>query len=551
MIIGHPIYRSILQFLKRTSTIILKCLQHASQKKTSIIFYDTPISYEELKNEIERVAGFLQRSLGVKKGDRVILYMQNSPQWIIAFYGILRANAIVVPVNPMNITDELRYYVQDSGAAFAFVAKDIYEQIEPLVRSGEIKHVIVASYGDYIKCPTDLPIPAFLSEERDLVSEKGITLWRDILESDFKPGKLTVGADGLCLIIYTSGTTGRPRGCMHTHQSFMTTTVGTVQWCGHTQDAVFLSVLPFFHVTGLSGSMSGPIYAGATIVLLSRWDRDAAAKIIEKHGVTVWQLISTMMVDFLSNPSVDKYDLSSLICLRGGGAAMPDAIAKKLQELVGLNYLEGYGMSETISATHFNPPQRPKAQCLGIPIFDVDARLIDPDTLNEIKDTNQTGELVIHTPQLMQGYWNNPQDTEEAFIKISNKNFIRTGDLVRIDDEGYFFMVDRLKRMINAAGYKVWPAEVEATMYRHPCILEVCVISTRDKRRGETVKALVVLKDGCQGKVREQDIIDWTRNCLSAYKSPRVVQFLKSLPKSNTGKIQWRKLQEEENNSVV
>jgi fatty-acyl-CoA synthase len=516
--------------------------------KPFIIYYDTAVSYAEFHDEAEKIAGYLQQVCGVKAGDRVLLYMQNSPQWVLAYYGILRANAVVVPVNPMNRTDELRHYVTDTGATTAFVPQDLYALMAPLQGDGTgqgLRHLIVATYSDYLRKPTDLAVPAFVAASREAISGPGVTLWSDMLKRDLRPGPMSAGPDDLCVMPYTSGTTGQPKGCMHTHRSTMSTLVGGVHWFSRTQDAVYLSVLPFFHVTGMAGSMNGPVFIGATIVILSRWDRDVAALCMQRYGVTIWQAISTMVVDFLSNPKLSEYDFSSLQGIRGGGAAMPEAIAKQLKALTGLDYVEGYGMSETLAATHINPPQRPKPQCLGIPVFDVDARVVDPVTLREMPQ-GETGEIVIHAPQVMRGYWNQPQATEETFVEIGGKRFLRTGDLARVDEDGYFFMVDRLKRMINASGYKVWPAEVEALLYHHPAILEACVIAARDARRGETVKALVVLKPGHAGQLREQDIIDWAHEHMAAYKSPRIVEFVASLPKSGSGKIQWRELQEQE-----
>ncbi|MFN4352565.1 MAG: long-chain fatty acid--CoA ligase [Hylemonella sp.] len=516
--------------------------------KPFIVYYDTPLSYARFRDECERVAGWLQQACGVKAGDRVLLYMQNSPQWVVAYYGILRANAVVVPINPMNRTEELRHYVSDSGASTALVAQDLYPQIAPLQGAAAglgLQHLGVAAYSDYLREPTDLALPPFVAAPRDQITAPGVTLWADLLRQDHRPGPHTVGPDDLCVMPYTSGTTGQPKGCMHTHRSTMSTLVGGVQWFNRTQDAVYLSVLPFFHVTGMSGSMNGPIFAGATIVLLTRWDRDVAAQCIQRHRVGIWQAISTMVVDFLSNPRLGEYDLSSLQGVRGGGAAMPEAIAKKLKDLTGLDYVEGYGMSETLAATHINPPHRPKPQCLGIPVFDVDARVLDPQTLQEVA-AGETGEIVVHAPQVMQGYWRQPEATAQSFIEIDGKRFLRTGDLAYVDQDGYFFMVDRLKRMINASGYKVWPAEVEALMYKHPAIHEACVIGAHDAKRGETVKALVVLKEETRGKVSEQDIIHWSHEHMAAYKSPRIVEFVNTLPKSGTGKILWRELQEQE-----
>lgn len=517
-------------------------------RKPFIIYYDSPLSYAEFHDQCERIAGYLQQVCGVQAGDRVLLYMQNSPQWVLGYYAILRANAVVVPINPMNRSEELRHYVADSGASTALVAQDLYPQIAPLLRSDRaagLQHLLVATYSDYLHRPTDLNLPPVVAARREAIDAPGVALWADVLARALRPGPLTAGPDDLCVMPYTSGTTGQPKGCMHTHRSTMSTLVGGVQWFNRTQDAVYLSVLPFFHVTGMSGSMNGPLYAGATIVLLTRWDRDVAAQCIQRHRVTVWQAISTMVVDFLANPRLGDYDLSSLQGIRGGGAAMPEAVAQKLKDLTGLDYVEGYGMTETLAATHINPPQRPKPQCLGIPVFDVDARILDPQTLQEVAP-GAIGEIVIHAPQVMRGYWRQPQATAESFVELEGKRFLRTGDLAYVDQDGYYFMVDRLKRMINASGYKVWPAEVEALMYRHPAIHEACVIAARDAKRGETVKVLVVLKNEARGTVSAEDIIQWAHEHMAAYKSPRIVEFVDSLPKSGSGKILWRELQEKE-----
>ncbi|WP_382322135.1 long-chain fatty acid--CoA ligase [Hydrogenophaga sp. UC242_53] len=514
--------------------------------KPFIVFYDTPLSYARFLREAEHIAGHLQQVCGVKPGDRVLLCMQNSPQWALAFYGILRANAVVVPVNPMNREEELRHCLSDSGAQAAFVAQDLLPQLRPLLTTeaeGEgLRHLVVATYSDHLRVPTELRVPDFVVAPRSPIEGPGLVAWADMVAAARAPGPLTTGPDDLCAMPYTSGTTGLPKGCMHTHRSVMSTLVGGVRWFGTSQDAVCLSVLPFFHVTGLSGSLNGPLYAGATLVVLSRWDREVAAICMQRYRVTMWQAISTMVIDFLAHPQLDQFDLASLACVRGGGAAMPDAVAARLKALTGQDYIEGYGMSETMAATHINPTHRPKPQCLGLPVFDVDARVLDPDTLTE-RPAGETGEIVVHGPQLMQGYWRNPQATSEAFIEIDGQRFLRTGDLGHVDEEGYFFMTDRLKRMINASGFKVWPAEVEALMYHHPAIQEACVIGVRDARRGETVKALVVLRPGQRGQVSEQDVIDWAHGHMAAYKSPRIVEFVETLPRSGSGKVMWRELQ--------
>jgi fatty-acyl-CoA synthase len=512
--------------------------------KPYILFYDTPITFAEFKDEAERIAGYLEQVCKVKRGDRVLLYMQNSPQFVLAYYGILRANAVVVPVNPMNLTNELRHYVKDTGATAAIVAQDLYAQMAPLLDEG-LENILVAAYSDYLKRPTDLRLPEFVAAPRQPIAGKGVTLWSDMLAHKLHPGPLTAGPDDLCVMPYTSGTTGHPKGCMHTHRGAMASVVASMQWFNATQDGVGLAVLPFFHVTGMQGGMSGALYNGSTLVLMARWDREVAAQLIQRYRIITLQLISTMVVDLLANPKIGEVDLSSLRGIRGGGAAMPEAVAQKLNDVVGVPYVEGYGMSETIAATHLNPPARPKKQCLGIPMYGVDARVVDPTDFHELPP-GEVGEIIVNAPNVMQGYWNNPEATREAFIEIGGKRFLRTGDLAKTDEEGYFFMVDRLKRMINASGFKVWPAEVEALLYQHPAIQEACVIAARDPKRGETVKAVIVLREAFRDKVTEQEIVDWAHTNMAAYKSPRIVQFADTLPKSSTGKLQWRELQEKE-----
>ena len=414
--------------------------------KPYIIFYDTPITFAEFRDETERVAGYLENVCKVKKGDRVLLYMQNSPQFALAYYGILRANAVVVPVNPMNLTTELRHYVKDTGATTAIVAQEVYPQIAPLAGEG-LDHLLVAAYSDYLKRPTELKVLDVVAAPRKQIAADGVMLWSDMLALDLRPGPLTAGPDDLCVMPYTSGTTGHPKGCMHTHRGAMASIVASMQWFNTTQDSSTLAVLPFFHVTGMQGSMSGPLYHGSTMVLMTRWDREVAAELIQRYRIATLQLISTMVVDFLANPKITDYDLSSLRGIRGGGAAMPEAVAQKLKDVVGVPYVEGYGMSETIAATHINPEHRPKKQCLGIPIYGVDARVIDPADFRELSP-GEVGEIVVNAPNVMQGYWNNPKATAEVFIEIDGKRFLRTGDLARTDEDGYFFMVDRLKRMI-------------------------------------------------------------------------------------------------------
>jgi fatty-acyl-CoA synthase len=291
--------------------------------------------------------------------------------------------------------------------------------------------------------------------------------------------------------------------------------------------------------------MHTSIFLGACLVLMPRWDRDVAGYQFSKWKVSHWTNIPTMVIDLLGSPRIDSYDLSSLAYIGGGGAAMPESVAQRLLDQFGLRFVEGYGLTETAAPSHSNPSDAPKKQCLGIPFMSVDARVVDPDTLKELPQ-GEAGEIVMSGPQIFDGYWKRPEASAAVFFERDGKRFFRSGDLGRVDEEGYFFMTDRLKRMINASGFKVWPAEVEALMFRHPAVQEACIIATRDAYRGESVKAVVVLRGAHKGLVSEQEIIDWCRANMAVYKVPRVVSFVDLLPKSGSGKVMWRALQEAE-----
>jgi fatty-acyl-CoA synthase len=524
--------------------------------KAAIVFFGRVYTYAEVKRLAERLAARLA-SMGVKKGDRVVLDMQNCPQLLIAHFAILRANAVVVPVNPMNRAEELKHYITDPDAKVAITTADLAPELakanEALEPQQRLAHLIVTHFTDAFD-PDDAnadPLPAawrdWLLTRHELPSISGgeVTAWMAALDNDLPAPDLVVGPKDLAMLPYTSGTTGLPKGCMHLHSSIMHNAVASTLWGSGTSENVSLLVVPMFHITGAVSVMHSCIYMGGTLVMMPRWDRELAGRLISRWKVTTWTNIPTMIIDLMASPNFDSYDLSSLKHIGGGGAAMPQAVAQRLFEQFGLRYGEGYGLTETAAPSHTNPLDRPKQQCLGVPFISCDARVIDPDTLAEVAQGEQ-GEIIVHGPMVFDGYWKRPDATRAAFIEIDGKKFFRTGDLGRVDEDGYFFITDRLKRMINASGFKVWPAEVELLMFKHPAIAEACVIASRDAYRGETVKAVVVLRPGQEGKVTEQDIIDWCRENMAVYKAPKIVQFQASLPKSGSGKVMWRTLQEAE-----
>lgn len=510
--------------------------------KPAIIYYGSTITYAGLLRQVERLAGFMSETLGVRHRDRVIVYLQNSPHYVVAYYAILRLAAVVVPVNPMCRTEELRHIAADTEASVILLGQELLEQVRPLL-GNELRTGIVAAYGEALTESTDLDLPDVVQAKRLPLDLPGLHEWPAATAKGGRAPAHDAQPDDWSVLPYSSGTTGLPKGCLHTHRSVMATMYGGLIWNPASPASISLCCLPLFHATGMQASMNGPIYLGATIVMMTRWNRRLALELIQRHRVTHWRNITTMLVDLLADPDLSRFDLSSLLAVGGGGAPMPGPVSEKLKQLTGLSYIEGYGLTETIAGTHINPPARPKLQCLGMPISDVDSRVIDPDTLEERK-AGEVGEIVISAPHVFLGYWNKPEDTAAAFLERDGKRYFRTGDLGYCDEEGYFFLVDRLKRMINASGFKIWPNEVEGMMYAYPGIHEVCVIASNDPHRGETVKAVIVPKPGA--RLAANEIESWCRERMAAYKVPRLIEIVDALPKSATGKILWRVLQERE-----
>jgi fatty-acyl-CoA synthase len=529
--------------------------------KAAMVFFGQTVSYAQLQHQAERLAAYLV-GLGVQKGDRVVLNMQNCPQLVIAHFAILRANAVVVPVNPMNRAQELQHYIVDPDAKVAITTADLAADLalasNALEPAQRLAHVVLTHFTDAMDpCANaaddaDAPPSAWLAwlltqhTAPDFLGGE-VHLWDAALKGVGALPALCTGPQDLALLPYTSGTTGLPKGCMHPHASIMHNALSSALWGNATSENVTLMVVPMFHITGMVSLMHTTILAGGTMVIMPRWDRELAGHLIARWRVTHWTNIPTMVIDLMASPNFGAFDLSSLIYIGGGGAAMPQAVAQRLWEQLGLKYVEGYGLTETAAPSHSNPPDNPKQQCLGVPFVGVDARVVDPDSLQELA-VGQQGEIVLCGPQVFQGYWKRADATAAAFVEIDGKRFFRSGDLGHVDEEGYFFLTDRLKRMINASGFKVWPAEVEALMFRHPAVQEACIISTQDSYRGESVKAVVVLRAAHRGSVSEQDMIAWCRENMAVYKVPRIVQFVEALPKSGAGKVMWRKLQELEKN---
>lgn len=515
--------------------------------KPALIYAERVLTYRQLNAQIEAVAAYLQQRLGVVRGDRVLLMSQNCPQFVIAFYAVMRAGAAVVPVNPMSTLPEVSYYADNSGAKVAVVAQDLLPQLQPLIgqAGSSLQAALVHAYSEGVPDSGLAVLPEAMRFAARALDEAHLHAFADAVAFAEPVQDTGCGPDDLAVLPYTSGTTGHPKGCCHTHSTVLASNIASQVWRGLHADAVFLCVAPLFHMLGMQNGMNMPLTLGGTIVMMPRWDAARAVDLVERYRVTVWTAPPAMVIDFFAQPSAQTRDLSSLALLSGGGAAMPEAVAKMLLEQFGLSYNEAYGLSETAAFLHANPVARGKRQCLGVPTQGVDSRIVDPETLQELPQ-GEVGELVTRGAQVMRGYWRNPQADASAFITLHGERYFRTGDLALVDEDGYFFMRDRLKRMINASGLKVWPAEVENALYDHPAVHEACVIAVPDAKRGENVMALLVLKPGFLGQLSEQDVINWGRERMAVYKAPRIVRFVDALPKSGTGKILWRQLQEQE-----
>jgi acyl-CoA synthetase (AMP-forming)/AMP-acid ligase II len=515
---------------------------HARQSpdRLAIQYYGRGISFGELDEQSDRLAAALV-DFGLKKGDRVSLFLENCPQFVMAYYAVLKAGGIVVAANPMFKEDELRHEILDSGAKIIFALDHLYPKVKAVKEGTALTHEVVTSYWDYLPENPMLPIHPSMKQEKVFFPDTFEFL--DLLQGyNPEPPDIEINCrEDLALLQYTSGTTGLPKGAMITHHSLLHNTVGSAVWMGTTSEDVVLSVLPFFHVTGMIHSMNMPLFVGGSNVMLSRFDTETVVKAIDLFRCTVWQSITTTNVAVVNFPEIGRYDLRWLRRCASGGAPVPEEILRKWRELVGTELVEGYGLSEAISQTHVNPVSRPKYGSIGIPHFDVDCRIVDVESGKDLP-LGAEGELLVKGPMVMKGYWNLPAQTADAL----RDGWLATGDIAKVDEEGFFYLVGRKKDMIKASGYSVFPAEVEALIYEHPAVEEVAVIGVSDPYRGENIKAFVVLRPEFKDRITESDLISWAKKKMAAYKYPRIVEFVEELPKTGSGKILKRVLRERE-----
>ena len=482
-------------------------------------------TYRQLDDNSTRFASALL-SLGVSKGDRVAYYLQNSPELIAGFYGILKAGAVPVPCNVMYRSEELAYHLKDSGAKVLLCESELYDTASQAFPETPVDHVIVAG-------------PKVGGE---------VHYWDQLLAVSPPPGELPqldVDQD-LALLPYTGGTTGIPKGAMLTHANMVANAVQFRDWFGYEPGGeVFVATLPLFHIGGIAGVMSVPVACGGTIVLFRRFDPERVMEAIQRYRATRFLGVPTMYIALLNHERATEYDLTSLRSSRTSAAPLPRAVKEAFDSLVGHDVLvEGYGLTETSPLTHANPVDAAEGGSIGVPLPDTDARIFDADDGMDERPQGEIGELALRGPQVMKGYWNRPLETSEAI----RGGWFYTGDLAYIDERGYFFIVDRKKDVINAAGFKVWPREVEEVLYLHPSVRLAAVLGVPDDYRGETVKAVVALREShefASEDLARDDILAHCQRHLATYKVPRIVDFRDELPVSAAGKVLRRVMRDE------
>ncbi len=517
-------------------------------KKACIRFQGASMTYGQVDDLSSRFATALV-SLGVKKGDRVAIFLPNMPQFVLAYFGILKAGGVVVPCSPLYKAKELEFQLRDSGASVLLAANDVvkgndlFASVEACRRDLNIK-VVTASLTDYL--PSAKRALAGFAGVKDVKREGVAGAFRDLV-SKSEPLRRFADVDprtDVAVLQYTGGTTGVAKGAMLTHANLYLNAAVLAAWFPLAKDDVALGVLPFFHIYGMTAAMNAPLYAGSSMVLLPRFEVEAVMETIQREKVTSFCGVPTMYIAVIHHPDVKKFSLTTVRGCISGGAALPTAVIKSFGELTGGTLVEGYGLSEASPVTHCNPIGEGaslREGSIGIPIPFTDAQIVDMGDSSKPLGVGEAGELAVKGPQVMLGYWNNEAETENVLTK---DGWLLTGDIAKMDADGYFYIVDRKKDMIDVSGLKVYPREVEELLFTHPAVKEAAVVGMPDDYRGEAVSAYVVLKPDSKGKVTEAEIIQFCRTNLATYKAPRKVTFVDELPKTLIGKVLRRRLRE-------
>jgi long-chain acyl-CoA synthetase len=527
----------------------LPLLLEANAKKypqnTATEFIGAKLTYQKLWTQIQSLARALSR-LDVKPGTKVAIMLPNCPQAVITYYAVLWLGGVVVMTNPMYVEREMEHQWHDSGAEILVVLDHLYPKAERVIRKTNIRKVVVTSIKEYL--PWHLkylyPLKARKQNLFTAVSYGGdiLNFSKLIRETAPEPPPCHAGLDDLALLQYTGGTTGTSKGVMLSHKNILYNVVQTAAWFPdlHFGRERILAVLPFFHVLGMTVTLNLTLYVGGTVILVPRFEINDFLKTLQRTRPTLFPGVPTIFVAIVNRPDITRYNLSSIRFSITGSAPMPVEVLKKFESLTGGIIIEGYGLTESSPVTHCNPIDGiRKIGSIGLPVSDTLCKIVDIEMgVNELSP-GEEGELVVKGPQVMQGYWNMPDETSATL----RDGWLYTGDIAKMDEEGYAYIVDRKKDMILAGGYNVYPREIDEVLYEHAKILDAVAVGVPDPYRGETVKAFIVLKPG--ENATEKEIIQFCKERLAAYKVPKTVEFRDALPKTTVGKVLRKELRRE------
>jgi long-chain acyl-CoA synthetase len=511
-------------------------------------FYGAKLTYRQLWNQILKMATGLA-GLGVKPQTRVAIMLPNCPQTIIAYYATLWLGGVAVMTNPMYVEREMEHQWNDAGVEVLIVLDHLYPRVEKVLPKTGIRSVIVTSLREYLPFYLKWLYPLKAKKQNLFMNVRYDDKVRNFTALIRQSQPVATGCswrpDDLALLQYTGGTTGVAKGVMLTHANILANVMQISAWFPELRRGQerLVAILPFFHVFGMTVTMNWALFTGSTIILVPKFQVDEFLKLLHKSKPTIFPGVPTIFVAIVNHPRITDYDLSSIRFCITGSAPMPVEILTQFEKMTGSVIVEGFGLSESSPVTHVNPiggVRKPGS--IGLPVSDTDARLVPLDLSEQEVPVGEEGELVVKGPQVMKGYWNMPDETNQ----VLRDGWLYTGDIAKMDEDGYFYIVDRKKDMVIAGGYNIYPREIEEVLYMHPKVMDAVIIGIPDPYRGETVKAFIVPKPGVA--LTEKEVLDFCRTRLAAYKMPRVVELREALPKTMVGKVLRRQLRAEELN---
>ncbi|AZS15780.1 long-chain-fatty-acid--CoA ligase [Paenibacillus lutimineralis] len=519
-------------------------------EQIALDFMGATTTYRALLDKTYRFANAL-RNLGVQQGDRVAIMLPNCPQAVIAYYGVLLIGGVVVMTNPLYMPRELEYQLNDSGARVIVTLDILVDRVNKAMEQHPLDYILVARVQDELSFPKNMLYPLKARKDGTAVKvnyNEQIVSFKELLKnSQPVPYLAPIDVENeLALIQYTGGTTGFAKGVMLTHRNLVANTIQTQLWFYRSQAGkeTYLAALPFFHVFGMTVLLNQAVSLGCTLTLMPRFEIEQVLKAIDRKRPTVFPGAPTMYVAIINHPDVRSYDLSSIQVCISGAASLPQEVQTRFEQLSGGKLIEGYGLTEASPVTHANNIwEKRKTGSIGIPFPDTEAMIVKPDTLEEVP-LGEIGELAVKGPQVMKGYWNKPEET----YKCLRDGWLLTGDLGKMDEDGFFYILDRRKDIIIAGGYNIYPREVEEILFEYPGVEEAIVAGIYDPYRGETVKAYIVPMSGA--RLDEAELKKFCKERLAAYKVPKVYEFRDSLPKTMAGKVLRRRLIEEEQSKL-